>query len=155
MPQVWWETQTSEGRKVKTIYAEDVDYWKTGQRRSVSQWLDLAESQLVKHGAKDIMRATGTDAGHVTYLFAFVLNDQRFKMVWPVLPCRKKSDPNTESAKVQAATSLYHEIKNCVVIGNRYGKRTGFFSYQMLPDGRTVRELAAPELSGNIAGLLT
>lgn len=140
----------------KTIYAEDVDCWRTGKSRTVSAWLDLAESQLMQHGAKNVLKSTGTnETGATTFMFAFELNDQKYNLVWPTLPTRSHSESAERAARIQAVTSLYHEVKNCCVVGNRYGKGTGFFAYQMLPDGRTVRQLAAPELVSTIAGYLT
>ena len=84
-------------------------------------------------------------------MLAFSFGDERFKAVWPVLTSKSG---NECSARVQAATLLYHDVKAKSVMAKVLGFRAAFFSYLMLPDGRTMVEMATPELVGAFPKLL-
>jgi len=58
-----------------------------------------------------------------------------------------RSGKNEASARIQAATMLYHDVKARCVSAKVIGKRTAFFSYLMLPDGRSAATVATPELA--------
>ena len=108
----------------KPIYANDVDYWKTGESRTVNQWLELTVSQIRQHGGKDIVQATGEQDGRKAFALEFTLHDQRYKIVWPVLPLphRLNTDDNRRAAERQAATTLYHDVKaRCVAAAHILG----------------------------------
>ena len=113
------------------------------------EWLALAVSQLRSHGASQVVQAVGEgEGGREAYLLEFTLHDQRYKVVWPVLPLAAsyRTDKNQEAARRQAATSLYHDVKARCVTAARYGSEMGFFQFRQLPDGRTVQEMTAVEL---------
>lgn len=133
-------------KKVK--FAEDADYWRTGKSRTPDQWIDMAIRQLESHGAAAITNATSRAGEIVAYMIAFQLDGRPYKIVWPALKTRSTTDDARRSAAIQAATSLYHEVKNCCVVASRYGVARGFFQYAMLPDGRSVYELSGDELTG-------
>ncbi len=59
------------------------------------------------------------------------------------VPTRKG---NERAARIQAATFIYHDVKARCVSARILGKRAAFFTYLMLPDGRTAAQAAAPEL---------
>ena len=124
------------------IYAEDVNYWKTS-RTSPEAWLEKAKREVVKAGGQVLAEGFGSDGERAAYMLAFSFGDERFKAVWPVLTSKSG---NERSARVQAATLLYHDVKAKSVMAKVLGFRAAFFSYLMLPDGRTMVEMATPEL---------
>lgn len=127
-------------------YAEDVNYWQTG-KSSPDTWIDNAQREIKSIGGKILGWAFGMESstGRAAYMLEFELTGERFKIVWPVLPTR--SGKNEVSARIQAATMLYHDVKARCVSAKVIGKRTAFFSYLMLPDGRTAATVATPELA--------
>lgn len=130
-------------------YADEVDYWKTGSKRSPAQWIELARKQLVDHGATNIVSAEGEASGREAYMLQFEIQGATYKIVWPVLDLPwnlKEKETNRRAARVQAATTLYHDVKACCVKAARYGHRTGFFQFRLLPDGRSVQQLGDAEL---------
>ena len=71
-------------------------------------------------------------------------------MVWPVL---ESKSGNLRAARVQAATSLYHEVKAACVKAKFLGTRTAFLAYWLLPDGRAAAEVTSAELSATLPQL--
>ena len=61
---------------------------------------------------------------------------------------------NERSARIQAATLLFHDVKAKSITAKVLGFRAAFFSYLALPDGRTMAEMATPELVGAFPKLL-
>jgi len=137
------------------VFAQDVDYWKTGSKRSVSQWVDLARGQLVSHGAKNIVYAEGDQDGMAAFMFEFSLGDDRHRIVWPVLPARGGDATSEQSARIQAVTTLYHDIKACCVKAARYGNRSGFFSFRLLPDNTTVQQMTDADLMHSLPRIMS
>lgn len=76
-------------------------------------------------------------------MLAFRIQEQHFKVVWPVLSTHSGADM---AARRQAATLLYHDIKAKAMTASVMGIKAAFFSYLALPDGRVASELVAPEL---------
>jgi hypothetical protein len=137
------------------LYAEDVGhYWKTGQS-SPDTWVDKAKAEIVSvaRDKKAILNeAYGKDGqGRAAFMLEFVLSSERFRLVWPVLPSRSG---NERAAKIQAATMLYHDVKARCVTAKVLGGRAAFFTYLLLPDGRTAAQVAAPELQDRYPRLL-
>ncbi|MCB0122322.1 MAG: hypothetical protein KDE58_08775 [Caldilineaceae bacterium] len=122
-------------------YAEDVNYWKSGQS-SPDAWIDKARREIKNAGGKILGDAFGNDATtkRSAYMLSFQFGDDVFKAVWPVLPSRTAND---RAARIQAATMLYHDVKARCVSAKVLGGRVAFFSYIQLPDGRSA---AAVEL---------
>ena len=85
-----------------------------------------------------------SDGSRSSYLLVFQLGEDQFKMIWPVLESKRG---NTRSARIQAATALYHEVKAACVKAKFLGARTAFFAFLMLPDGRTASQVATPEIA--------
>jgi len=127
------------------MYAEEVGhYWKTS-RSSPDVWVERAKKQIEKLGGTVLMEGFGNEpaTGRAAYALAFEIGEDRFKVVWPVLPSKGGDE---RAAKVQAATMLYHDVKAKSISAKVLGTRAAFFSYLMLPDGRTAAEVATPDL---------
>lgn len=136
----------------KLPYAEDVNYWQTG-KSSPDSWIDNAQKEILSIGGKVLAWAFGAEGatGRAAYMLEFTLAGERFKVVWPVLPTR--SGKNEASARIQAATMLYHDVKARCVSAKVIGARSAFFSYLMLPDGRTAANVSAPELAEQLPNM--
>ncbi len=139
---------------MKLPYAEDVDYWRSGTKRTPAQWIELTISQIRDHGGKNIVNATGEIDGREGFMVQFSLDGDRYKIIWPVLPTRNNYQDSASAARRQGATTLYHDVKARLVTAARYGNEFAFFQFRELPDGRTVGELAAPELTDSLPQLL-
>jgi len=125
-------------------FAEHVNYYQTGHS-SPDVWLARATTQIEAAGGAVLTEAFGRDStGRAAYMLAFQIGPDRFKAVWPVLPTKKGG--NDLAARVQAATLLYHDVKARCMTAKVLGMRAAFFTYLMLPDGRSATEVAAPEL---------
>lgn len=134
------------------VYAEDVNYWKSGQS-SPDTWIDRARKEIRTAGGKVLNEAFGRDEmGRAAFLLEFSFNDERFRAVWPVLKSRAG---NEKAARIQAATCLYHDVKARCVSAKVLGTRAAFFNYLLLSDGRTAAQLAAPELVNLYPRMLT
>lgn len=135
------------------IYADEVNYFKTGTT-APDTWIDSAKKEIVRAGGRVLNEGYGRDeAGRAAYLLEFAFDSERFRAIWPVLPTRKPQDER--AARIQAATMLYHDIKAKCVSAKVHGARAAFFQYLALPDGRTVAQLAVPELTTAWPKLLT
>jgi hypothetical protein len=131
-------------------YAEDIGhYWKTGAS-APETWMEKAKKVVTDLGGSIEAEGFGSAGGRAAYMFAFSIEGQRFKVVWPVLPTRYKEI----DARRQAATLLYHDIKAKAMTASVMGVRAAFFTYLALPDGRTASELVTPELSEHFPLLL-
>ena len=136
------------------LQAEDVGhYWKTS-RSSPDVWIERAKKQIEKLGGKVLMEGFGNEpaTGRAAYALAFEIGEDRFKVVWPVLPSKTGDE---RAARVQAATMLFHDVKGKSISARVLGARAAFFSYLMLPDGRTAAEVSTPELLEAMPKLLT
>ena len=136
-------------------YAEDIKvYWKTSQT-APGIWIERSKEQIEKMGGKVLLEAIGTEpnTGREALLMMFDLYGDRFKIVWPVLEAKKKT--NEKAARIQAATMMFHDIKAKCVSAKVVGARAAFFSYLLLPDGKAVIEASVPELQIDIPALLT
>ena len=129
--------------------AEDVNYWKTS-RSSPDTWLDRAEKLIINMGGMVRLRGRGTSDAVAAYMFIFEIDDNVYKVIWPVL---HSSTGNERAALVQAATMLHHDIKAKCISAVVLGARAAFFSYLMLPDGRTAAETENYELPDMLASL--
>lgn len=132
-------------------YAEEVNYWKTS-RTSPDTWLEKAKREIARAGGKVLAEGFGSDNDRAAYMLAFEFTGERFKAIWPVLPSKSGDD---RAARIQAATMLYHDVKARAVSAKVLGIRAAFFSYLLLPDGRTAAEVATPELVEAMPKLLT
>lgn len=125
-------------------FAEDIGhYWKTSTI-SPSQWIVQARKLIESLNGTVLAEGFGSTEGASAYMIAFKINEESFKVVWPVLPSKTG---NIMAARRQAATLLYHDLKAKSMAASVLGPKVAFFSYLMLADGRTTSELATPELS--------
>ena len=128
---------------MKLPYAENINYWKTSQS-SPDNWIEKATKQIQSLGGKVYTHAFGQDdEGASAYMMLFSINEDQFKVVWPVLPSRTGKEI---AAKRQAATLLYHDIKAKCLSATVKGTREAFFQYLLLPNGRTTSQASIPEL---------
>jgi hypothetical protein len=123
--------------------AEKVNYWQTS-RTSPDGWLEKAKREIVRVDGVMIGEGFVSDTNRSTYLLAFQIGDNKFRIVWPVL---EPKGGNVRAARVQAATALYHEVKAACVKAKFLGTRTAFFAFLMIPDGRTAAEMSTPEIA--------
>lgn len=133
-------------------YADEVRYWKTGQS-GPDVWIAKTVETIRGMGATDVAEAFGSSGGRAAFCLSFQIAGERFRVIWPVLPVRRVEDER--AARVQAATLLFHDCKAKAVAASVLGSRAAFFSSLLLPDGRTLGEVATPVLTQAIpAGLL-
>lgn len=125
-------------------YAEDVNYWRTS-KSSPDLWLARIKELIRKAGGRVLADGFGHDAisGRGAYMVGFDLAGQPYKIVWPILTSKTGDEV---SAKRQAMTMMYHDVKSRIVSAKVLGLRAAFFSYLMLPGGQTASQLAVPEL---------
>jgi hypothetical protein len=135
----------------ETPYAEDINYWRTS-RSSPDTWMDKTKRQIERLGGQVLAEGYGSEpaTGRMAFVLAFQIGGDQFKVVWPALPSKTN---NERAARIQAATMLYHDIKAKCISSAVLGVRTAFFSFLMLPNGRTAAEATAPELARAIPGL--
>ncbi len=88
------------------IHAESVNYWKTS-KSSPDTWMEKTKRQIEKLGGQVLMEGFGRESvtNRAAFVLAFAIGEDRFKVVWPVLPSKSG---NEKAAKVQAVTMLYH-----------------------------------------------
>ncbi len=135
------------------IYAEDINYWKTG-RTSPDGWIEKAKTQIEKLDGQVLAEAFGSEltTGSSAYMLGFEIQGNKFKAIWPVLPT--KSGADKKAARIQAATMLYHDIKVKCIAASVKGAKAAFFEYLMLPDGRIAAEASDKELLDGIPTML-
>jgi hypothetical protein len=134
------------------IYAEDVNYWKTG-RSSPDEWLDKTRALIASVDGVVNRQAFAAEAGgQQAYLIEFTLADQAYKIVWPVL--QTKSGKDWTAAKRQAATALYHDVKARVVTLKFLGARNAFFPFLVLDNGLPAAQLGEYQFAQRLPRLL-
>lgn len=134
-------------------YAEKLNYWKTSAIVP-DTWIEKTKTLIEKFGGRMIQEGFGreSETGNAAFMLIFEIGGDHFKIVWPVLPTR---DGKGElAAKKQAATFMYHDVKAKCLAATVLGARTAFFSYLLLPDGRSVAELAEPDLVDQLPKML-
>lgn len=132
-------------------YAHTLNFWKTGQT-SPDKWIEKAKKIILDAGGKNLFETFGShSSGKAGYMIAFELQDEKYKIIWPVLPVKNEGD--YVAAKRQAATLLYHDVKNKCLKALVFGFRTAFFDYLMIEDGRCLSELSNIELTGHIKSI--
>lgn len=124
-------------------WAEDCrTYWKTSQS-TPDTWLDRTEDMIKKAGGGVLASGFGAQGDRAAYMIEFIMDEERIRIAWPVLPSKKG---DVKAAKVQAVTMMYHDIKARLVSAQVLGTRVAFFNWVMLPDGRTASSVALSEL---------
>lgn len=138
---------------LEIMYAEDIgNYWKTS-RTSPDRWLEKTASLIEAAGGQITKEFFGRDVSHNrgAYVIEFTVENQTFRVTWPVLPSR---GGNTEAAKRQAVTFMYHDIKAKLLSAKVVGLHQSMVAYMVLPNGRTVNELSSPDAVASLPQLL-
>lgn len=124
------------------VDAKDLPYWKTG-KSSPDEWLRKASQQIEEAGGKITERAIAMQYGREVVLLGFTLDDDNFRVVWPVLA---HESADNQAAVRQAATMLYHDVKARCVAARVKGARWAFHAELVLPDGRMAGALSDSDL---------
>lgn len=133
------------------MYAEDLSYWKTSQS-SPDSWMDKTKKIIESFKGKVMGEGFGSnDQGKTAYMFAFEIQDETFKVIWPVV---KSYAGNERAERIQAATSLYHYVKGVCLYALVVGFRAAFFSHLMLPGGKIASQIANEDLENEIPQML-
>lgn len=130
-------------------YAEEINYWQTS-RTAPDAWLDKAKREITRAGGQVTAEGFVSDQNRSTFLVAFEIDGDAFRMAWPVL---EPKSGNLRAARIQAATALYHEVKAACVKAKFLGTRNAFFAFLVLPDGRTAAEVPASDVRALMAPL--
>ena len=132
-------------------YGEDVNYWQTSNS-SPDTWMEKTKKLITGLGGQVLMEGFGSEptTGRSAFMLAFEIEGDNFKVVWPVLPSKTKKEL---AARRQAATMLYHDTKARCLSAVVLGVQAAFFSYLLLPDGRTAVEASLPELAEGIPSM--
>ena len=131
------------------LYAEDLPYFQTG-KSAADTWLEKVETEIKRAGGK--VRSSGYVSDAVrgsAYMVQFDLEDMTFRVVERVLESKTKND---KAAKIQAATTMYHDIKARMVTARRKGARVAFLAELLLPSGQTVGEIEHGSFLDLVAG---
>ena len=128
----------------KQTYAEQCNYWKTS-KSSPDSWVEKSIGLIEQFGGTVLASGYGNENAtcRAAYMLHFELECERFRIIWPVLP---SETGDTFSARRQAATMMYHDIKAKCVASQALGARVAFFCWAELPDGRAAFQLSGQEL---------
>ena len=143
---------------MKKKYAEDVNYWKTGNS-APGVVLERARKEIDKTGGTVMASGEVSDGeGGSAYLLAFTLDNDSYKVSWPVLESRSK---DVAAARRQAATMLFYDVKSRCVTAKVLGARVAFTAFLVLPGDQTVADFLGDTPVANLGkqfsvrGLLT
>lgn len=132
---------------MKKSHAEDLGhYWKTGRKHPDTILGDI-KKMIESVGGTIHTEMVATVNGETAYILGFRVVDDDYRINQPVLPSRTD---DLLSAKRQAVTALFHDIKAKVVSMKFRGVKAVFHEFLVLPDGRTASQVTAPEFSSSI-----
>lgn len=125
-------------------WAEKCNYWKTS-KTAPDGWIEKTIGLIEQFGGEVLASGFGNEhmTGRAAYMIRFAVRGETFRIVWPVMPSEYG---DTFSARRQAATMLYHDVKAKCVAAQVLGARTAFFSWLELPDGRPMFQLTSSQL---------
>jgi len=127
------------------LCADDLPYWKTSAS-DPGTWLDRAAVEIERAGGEVIGQACGKlPGGGTAFVLQFKLEGDLFRIVWPVLTPRHEKD--LLGARRQAATALFYDAKARCLSARFMGARAAFCAFMLLPDGRSVGDLALNQLA--------
>lgn len=119
-------------------------YWNTG-RSDPDSWLDKAEKIINDLGGAVTARGSAEEEGVAMFMMKFRASDGSVFIVrWPCLSIDNEKE--RPSARRQAATMLYHDVKNRALNARVFGLEFAFLQFKALPDGRTVGDLTTAEI---------
>ena len=128
-------------------YGDELPYWKTSNS-SAESWVSKTIAILAKFGAKEISEGFAASGAFSSYVILFRFGAEQFRIVWPVMKYRNPEDQ--KSARVQAATLMYHDCKSRAVTAKALGVRTAFIGQLLLADNKTVQESATPLIAEQV-----
>jgi hypothetical protein len=124
----------------EVIFADDLPYWKTSTQ-AANHWIEKAGIEIERAGGEVIGDACGKlPGGGTALILQFRLGGDVFRILWPVVTPRSERD--LPVARRQAATALFHDVKARCMSVRFLGARSAFCGFLLLPDGRTVGEIA-------------
>ena len=135
------------------VNAEDVNYWRTGQRDPDTQ-LDRAAQLILDAGGVIVSRGLGMFGGHESVLLGCGIGEEEYRICWPVLPTRTEHSKDRRAARIQAATFVYHDVKAKCMSAQVLGWRTAMLPYLLTSNGLTVAELGNEDLVRALPKLL-
>lgn len=128
-------------------YAEDLNFWKSSTS-APDKWIEDAIELIENLGGTVLSQAFGAErSGRAAFMINFTIGGEEYRLIWPVLPTKSGKPTDNLSAKRQAATMLYHDVKSKCLKAAIFGTRTAFFEHLVLPDGRMASQISNPELS--------
>ena len=123
------------------MYAEQVNYWQTS-RTAAATWTIKTLRLITALGGEVQRHAFASEQGRSAFMVEFTIEGQPYRMVWPVLAPK---GGNLNAAEIQAATAMYHAVKNAVVNAKFIGARAAFFPFLQVGNGQVAADLTGPE----------
>ena len=111
-------------------------------------WLEKTEVLIKNFGGAHIVSSKGSDGDKTAYLIQFDYQGDTYRVFWPVLPYQREE--HELAANRQAATMLYHDVKDRLLRVKVFGVRQSFFEHMLLPSGKTVGSLSNSDLQDQI-----
>ena len=127
--------------QLKQPYADSLPYWKTSNI-SAESWIDKAKEELRRANGKIVTEMFASAEGKEGYMLTFSFGEDVFSIQWPVLKPSSSKEADKKSAKVQAATMLYHDIKARCVSARVLGIRSAFMGYLLMANGQTADQVS-------------
>ena len=136
-------------------YADELNYWKTG-KSAPDKIIDNVLEMIRRAGGQPVAQAYGMEpaTGRSAFMVEFIMAEQLYKVVWPVLPVKHPGTVNIRAARIQAATMLSHDVKARLISARVLGSRKALFAYLVLPGGQVASDLISPSLIAEIPAML-
>lgn len=130
----------------KLPFGEDIGhYWRTS-KKDAGYWLNSVRDMIVSiPGCKVLKKVDYEENDQNFFLVEFTVGLDWFKIIYPVLPVRQLKD--REAARVQAVTLMFHEVKSRMMLIKIFGIHYAFLNYLVADNGKTVSQMAVPELA--------
>lgn len=131
-------------------FAEKLSYWKTS-RSGADTWIERACDEITKINGRVIRSAIGEENGTTVFMIEFIIKNDTFFATWKSLEPQVKNQVNLRAAKVQAATALYHHIKDtCIAAAWMGDYRSAFLPWLKSPEGMTVGQMIPTIMEGRL-----
>ncbi|MGB5941253.1 MAG: hypothetical protein WBG71_00060 [Leeuwenhoekiella sp.] len=130
--------------------AEEMPYWKTS-KSGVESWLDKTENLITSIGGVVDTRIVGKSGGKEGIMFGFIIDNDPYKMMWPVLPSKNEKDK--AAALRQCATLIYHDTKARINRIKIFSPRVVFADWLVLDTGKTLAETNNKDIRGFLSSM--
>lgn len=142
-------------------HAEDAPYWETSEihedewlLRSVDLLTREEEAHSIGHG-----NYGSEERGRMINMIMWSIGDLQFRMLWPILTCKKPSGNNSRCARRQSAMAMFYVLQYGFMNMPFIGARNAFFPYLLVDvigfDQKvTLLEVTTPGLNDLIEGLI-